>query len=51
MNTVLEEIVLALGADEAEGLADLLSIQWHDKGWRDLSEYLYTELDRVRNDA
>ena len=45
------EIVLVLSADEAEGIADILSMQWHDRGWRDLSECLYTERDRVRNDA
>ena len=45
------EIVLVLSADEAEGIADILSMQWHDVTWRDLSEYLYTERDRVRNDA
>ena len=44
------EIVLVLSADEAEGIADILSTQWHDRGLRDLSEYLYTERDRVRND-
>ena len=45
------EIVPVLSADKAEGIADILSMQWHDRGWRDLSEYLYTERDRVRNDA
>ena len=39
------EIVLVLSADEAEGIADILSMQWHDRGWREFEALADVEYD------
>lgn len=42
-------IVMALSVEEAEAIADLLAQQFNDRGFRDLSEWLYTEVENERN--
>lgn len=42
-------IVVALSVEEAEAVADLLAQQFNDRGFRDLSEWLYTEVEKERN--
>lgn len=41
-------ITLEMDLDVAEGLAALLAEQWNDRGFRELSDELYTRVDREK---